>query len=175
MFPRLPNVRFAHRVLISAAMGLYTVALLLTGLANAAPPENQTYVGTKECAACHFEQYMTWKKSKHALSFETLPPEYKANEKCLKCHTTGFGAATGFKDPAATPNLTGISCEQCHGPGSEHVKVCKPLTDKKTLSDAEKAAAKGSTWRTLPKNVCTECHMAVLHKAHEPFEKKDQK
>ncbi len=55
------------------------------------------------------------------------------------------------------------------------MKTCKPLAEKKTLSDAEKALATGSIWRMLPKNVCVECHMAVTHKAHEPFEKKEAK
>ena len=143
--------------------------------AQAGPPDNQSYVGVKLCASCHFEQYMTWKKSKHALSFNTLPAEYKTNSTCLKCHATGFGAPTGFKDAASTPNLVSITCEQCHGPGSEHVTTCKAMTGKKTLSDAETALAKGSIWRIMPKNACAECHMAMAHKAHEPFEKKPQK
>lgn len=38
--------------------------------------------------------------------------DYK--QKCIGCHTTGYDTATGeFKD-------FGVTCEACHGPGSEH-------------------------------------------------------
>ena len=140
--------------------------------AQAAPPAGQTYVGTKKCSACHFEQYMTWKKSKHALSFESLPAQYKSNAACLKCHATGFGTPSGFKDAGSTPDLAGNTCENCHGPGSEHCNVAQKFASKKTLSPDEQKEVKGAIWRINPDNVCAQCHMSVAHKAHEQFEKK---
>ena len=146
------------------------VATVLSGgwqtiaASQAAPPADQAYVGTKKCASCHFEQYMTWKKTKHALSFENLPATYKTNTTCLKCHSTGYGAASGFKDAAATPDLVGNSCENCHGPGSEHCKIAAKFEGKKTLTSEEQQQAKGSIWRSPPDNV-RKCHMAVIHKA----------
>ena len=85
-----------------------------------APPEGQTYTGSKRCASCHFEQFMAWKKTGHSKAFETLTAKYQKDPKCLKCHTTGFGEPTGFKDNTSTGALAGITCETCHGPGSKH-------------------------------------------------------
>ncbi len=144
---------------------------LLVAKAVATPPAGQTYVGTKTCASCHFEEYMTWKKSKHALSFETLPEKYKTNAVCLKCHSTGYGQPGGFKDVKSTPQLAGNTCENCHGPGSEHAKIAKQFANKKTLSDDEKKQVKETIWKIQPSNVCASCHMAVTHKAHEQYDK----
>ena len=155
-------IAVAMVVVVSAGWGL-SVAV------QAAPPENQSYVGNKKCASCHFEQYMTWKKSKHAKTFDDLPAKYKTEAACLKCHATGHGTPSGFKDQATTPELAGNGCESCHGAGSEHVKICQAFGAKK-LSDEEKATAKGSIWH-IRTNVCAECHMAVSHRAHERFEK----
>ena len=42
------------------------------------PPADQTYVGSKACAACHFKQMMVWKKTKHATeAFQKLPAKYR--------------------------------------------------------------------------------------------------
>lgn len=144
---------------------------LLLSAAQAAPPAGQTYVGVKACAACHLEQYMTWKKSKHGLSFEIVPAQYRTNATCLKCHSTGNGDPTGFKDEASTPNLAGNTCESCHGPGSAHAKVAQGFANKKTLSEAEQKQVKEAIWRMQPENVCARCHSAMAHKAHETYEK----
>lgn len=163
------STAFTLRVTLAAA-----AALALAGVGRpcgGAPAAEQTYVGTKKCASCHFEQYMTWKKSKHALSFENMPAKYKTNATCLKCHTTGFGAPTGFKDADSTPDLAGNSCENCHGAGSGHSKICEAFAEKKTLSPAEKQQAKESIARGMSENICAKCHMAVVHKAHEQYEK----
>lgn len=56
---------------------------------------------------------------------------------CIKCHSPGMGAA-------GTPDLT-VSCEACHGPGSNHVAA--------TTNDQKKATM------VLPdSNTCLECH-----------------
>lgn len=59
-----------------------------------------------------------------------LPPgseqvEVHWNQHCIVCHTTAPDAA--FLAAAADPNADlvelGISCEACHGPGTEHVRI----------------------------------------------------
>ena len=118
------------------------------------PPADQTYVGSKACSACHFKQFMAWKKTKHATdAFAKLPAKYKTDASCLICHSTGFGAATGFKDEASTPNLAGTTCEACHGPGSKHVETAKPFANKKTLTAEETATIRGTIYKVLPQNV----------------------
>jgi hypothetical protein len=133
-------------------------------------PEGQTYVGTKVCASCHFEQFQDWKKTKHAKGLDILPEKYKEDKSCLKCHTTVFGEKTGFTTVADTPNLAGASCESCHGPGSTHSETSKKYTGKK-LTPAEDKYVRSSVHRMQPKNVCVTCHLTRAHKAHPPYDK----
>ena len=158
---------------LATVLGMVTVASLSLGalrMAWATPPEGQTYVGSKKCASCHFEQFMSWKKDPHAKTFELLPTKYQKDAKCLKCHTTGYGEPTGFKDIKSTPNLAGTTCETCHGAGSEHSKIAEGF-GKKKLTEADEKLVRGSTWMQLPKNVCAECHKVKAHgKSETPKE-----
>lgn len=140
--------------------------------AEPAAPTGQSYTGAKQCSSCHFKQYMAWKKSKHAKdAWDAMPEKYRTDPECLKCHATGFGQATGFKDAASTPNLTGTSCEACHGPGSKHEEVCKKYANKKKLDPAEEKEARDSIYRVLPQNVCVSCHLVQGHKEHPKYDK----
>lgn len=143
-----------------------------TPVAEPAPPANQTYTGAKQCSSCHFKQYMTWKKTKHATdAWGKVPAKYQADPECIKCHTTGYGQATGFKDFASTPNLAGTTCEACHGPGSEHEAVAKKYANKKKLEPAEEKEARDSIYEVLPGNVCAACHTTQGHKEHPKYDK----
>lgn len=111
------------------------LALLLAASAGAEAPR---YVGAKKCKACHLKQFQTWEQTKMAKSFEqlragvasaakkkaNLDPEkdYTHDEKCVGCHTTGYGDPGGFVSLEKTPDLLGVQCEACHGPGSEYLK-----------------------------------------------------
>jgi hypothetical protein len=134
------------------------------------PPTGQTYVGEKVCSSCHFEQNLTWRKTKHAKGFEDLPEKYRSDNSCLKCHATGFGQETGFKGAADTPGLVGTSCEACHGPGSKHTEIAKQFTGKE-LSDSQKKYVGSSIYRVQPQNVCIGCHLAQTHKKHPDYVK----
>lgn len=157
--------------IILAAATLLIVASLSMGpgtprTAVADPPENQQYTGQKRCASCHFEQYMAWRKTAHAKAFDILTAKYQKNEKCLKCHTTGYGKPSGYKDKT-TAALAGITCESCHGPGSEHEKISQKYAKVKTLTPEQEKEVRGSIWLMLPKNVCVECHNVQAHKPSE--------
>jgi hypothetical protein len=140
--------------------------------AEPAPPAGQTYIGVKRCSSCHFKQYMTWKKTKHAKeAWESVPAKYRAAAECLACHTTGYGESTGFKDEASSvPALSGTTCEACHGPGSEHEKVCKQYLNKKLTAEEEKIA-RDSIYKILPRNVCASCHASKGHMEHPKYDK----
>jgi hypothetical protein len=139
--------------------------------AEPAPPAGQTYVGVKRCSSCHFKQYMSWKKTKHAKeAWESVAAKYRAAPECLVCHTTGYGEATGFKDESSTANLTGTTCEACHGPGSKHEEACKPFLNKKKLSPEEEKIARDSIWKIQPRNVCVACHTMQGHKDHPKYD-----
>ena len=161
---------------------------------EATPPKDQKYVGKNTCAACHYSKYRTWKHEKHAKGFDILPKKYRTDPECLVCHTTGFGEPTGYKD-ASTPQLAGITCETCHGPGSEHVKLAQKLfltaevevtleaekkirdsielfLEKDTIAAQEaKKKARGSIFRIQPGNACVKCHTTKAHQAHLDYDK----
>ncbi len=136
----------------------------------ATPPAGQTYVGAKECAACHFDQFKVWRTNPHAKAFDILPEKYRTDASCLKCHSTGFGEPTGFTSFQQTPNLAGNTCENCHGPGSKHAEVAKSFGQKK-LSEEEQKYVRSTIYRMLPKNVCVDCHLATSHKVHPKYDK----
>lgn len=150
------------RVYRFALASFFVVGVVSTSFA-ADPPEGQTYTGAKKCASCHFKQFVAWKKTGHAKALDLLTAKYEKDPECLKCHSTGYGEATGFKDMATTSSLAGNSCEVCHGPGSEHEKVAQSFGNKKLTPEDEKVV-RDSIWLMLPENVCVTCHMVQAHK-----------
>ncbi|MCX6361097.1 MAG: multiheme c-type cytochrome [Armatimonadetes bacterium] len=106
-----------------------------------AAPANATYIGPSACQVCHADTHKSWQKKKHSSAFDLLVArKQEKNAACIKCHTTGYGRG-GFVDAEKTPDLRGVTCESCHGPGSEH------------NGDKEKIT------RVPPATVCTDCHM----------------
>jgi hypothetical protein len=93
-----------------------------------------TYVGSAKCAICHKtetqgKQYPIWQGTKHCQSFVALSsPQAAENAKqanvqnptespdCLKCHAPLYEKAAELK-------AEGVTCEVCHGPGSEYKKL----------------------------------------------------
>ena len=155
-----------------STFGFSSILLLLAGPiavcgadAEPAPPEGQTYIGAKRCASCHFEQFMSWKKTGHSRAFDVLTPKYQKDDKCLKCHTTGLGEPTGYKDGEMV--LAGVTCETCHGPGSKHEEVSQPFTTTKKLPPEAEKRVRDAIWRFPPKNVCIDCHIVQGHKKPE--------
>lgn len=130
-----------------AAAGVFAAALCNSASGEGEKP---AYVGDKACMKCHFQEHKSWKKTGMAKAMKTLAPtpesekelfdkkkaagldpakDYTTDEKCLKCHTTGYGTETGYpKDmkaegaDARAKALGSVGCESCHGPGSLYVK-----------------------------------------------------
>jgi hypothetical protein len=147
-----------------AVLGL---CVLTAGAASAEPH----YLGPKSCAGCHKAETQDWQRSVHGKTMELLVagkrsgPKHKAgldpdknysnDEKCWKCHTTGFKKEGGFVDINSTPDLAGVSCEACHGPGSDYREIHKQkMLDFKS---AETRAA-GQTYASKGDKVCENCH-----------------
>lgn len=139
-------------------------------------PGNRKFVGSAACADCHGNAWKVWKEglpgapAKHAHAFATLEhPPGRANiprqfdPECLSCHVVGWNPQkylpyeSGFIDLDTTPELIDVGCENCHGPGKNHVdaengdiEVDDAMTDRLrqemvlTLEDAEQK--------------CLECH-----------------
>lgn len=85
------------------------------------------YIGAQECAECHESSHDVWKETKHFSSFKDAHKErsardiakavggrnMKKTEICATCHYTVVEAKLD----------SGPSCESCHGPASEWVKI----------------------------------------------------
>jgi len=128
------------------------------------------YVGSKACG-CHKAHYSDWKLSVHGRAYETLKPgnkkraklkanldpdkDYTKDEKCLKCHTTGYRKNGGFKNIKKTPDRINVGCESCHGPASEYIFQHEGSS---TAFNRGRAKAYGQTYGSENPAVCTKCH-----------------
>ncbi len=81
------------------------------------------YIGPRTCRVCHRDFYNGRKDDLHFHTFKKIVNAGYAKEpKCLACHTTGYGVPSGFTDQKKTPQLAGVHCEGCHGPGNLHMR-----------------------------------------------------
>jgi hypothetical protein len=132
-------------------------ANLLEGYPRFVLPDNFEYVGSRSCKLCHDYEYEKWRTSgqvfipglarqaaadsRHADAFATLEKvgsDY--DPECVICHVVGMRYQSGFISPTQTAELKDVGCENCHGPGSEHIR---------SLGAAETSG---------PISVCTDCH-----------------
>lgn len=130
-----------------------------------------TYTGAKRCAGCHFKEFATWKKTPHSKAYEAMAkgaPKHAGDPECLKCHITGYGIPGGYKGES-TPDLVGVSCEACHGPGSKHEEVAKKYVNVKVLDEAQKKEV-SSTINRVGAETCIKCHLIQTHKEHPKYE-----
>ena len=106
------------------------------------------YASSKACAQCHQAQYIQWANSGHAHAFDKLPPRWVEFEtSCLSCHATGQHADASGKVELA--KLQSVQCEQCHGPGGEHVQ--KPGKGYGHISNAQALCISCHTVEVSPK------------------------
>lgn len=149
---------------------LVLFALVALQLDNVLAQKKFSYLGVAGCKMCHKlpksgDQYTQWEKSAHAKAYTTLATakaievakkvgvtEPQKSPKCLKCHVTGFEAAAAQKGPKLTLE-EGVSCEACHGAGSDY-KTMGVM--KAVYAGTQKAAEVGLVEPT--KEVCVKCH-----------------
>jgi len=145
--------------------------------------EDFKYVGVQKCKTCHKSkksgsQYGIWKKAAHAAALKSLSSkkslDYAAKNKlgdpakapeCLNCHATMAAIDQNLIDPTGRLTMEeGVSCESCHGPGSEYKKMS-------IMKDREKAIANGLI---IPEEkVCLVCHNEK-NPFFKPFDYKDR-
>ena len=131
-----------------------------------APEKVYSYVGLKKCKPCHLKhQHKVWKDGPHAKAYEELASEQslkvakelklkeepQKSAECLSCHVTAFGVADSLKTKVTLEE--GVSCEACHGPGSDYypMKVMKALTAGK--QDPKEVGLWAQT-----EELCVTCH-----------------
>jgi hypothetical protein len=126
------------------------------------------FMGSDACKQCHPNVFKFWQGTRHAHALETLVNGYEeqgkriapgkhVNPECVSCHTTGFFYTEGYDGTPKTAHLGGNGCENCHGPGSEHVKTY--LNPNATDEDRSRVRR---MMRTKPQskdtNLCERCH-----------------
>lgn len=150
---------------------LSPLTLALTLLAAPVLHAGPAFVGPENCKSCHKDEYADWERSKHARAFELLQAgkrkgakkkagldpdkDYTHDQKCLKCHTTGYGEPGGFESIETTAHRAGIGCEMCHGPGERYREIHK--TQRLDFKRADTKAA-GQTYGSEDPQVCKKCH-----------------
>ena len=124
--------------------------------ANPSSALSKEFIGVAKCKMCHNKpatgaQYAAWAASPHAKAFQSLKGDDAKNPKCLKCHSTAFGLQL-----SETQSITveeGVSCESCHGAGSEYKTIS-------VMKDQTKAIAAGLI---LPEEQM--CRNVIIRKA----------
>jgi hypothetical protein len=115
------------------------------------------FVGAAACTKCHEDAAAFWTRTKHARAYQTLVTvEKQFSLDCVRCHVTGWQQPGGvcridrteFGGPGVEGKGVGrrdVQCEDCHGPGSDHVK------------DETGAFIR----REVPEGLCVRCHEAA--------------
>jgi predicted CXXCH cytochrome family protein len=130
---------------IKSVSGIALLALFLSSSFSSwiYSEEPGTYVGWTKCATCHSAINKTWQDTRHAKAIESLKKTGQENlPDCFKCHVTGYEKDGGFIDNELTPEMAGVQCEVCHGPGKIH--TTNPMKNK-MIKEASEA-------------LCRQCH-----------------
>lgn len=118
------------------------------------------YVGATQCKTCHLDAYNFWAKTNHGHAFDTLVKRDKDYDpKCVGCHMVGYekpgGSVVGkwkvdgvLNGDKFTKDLRHVGCENCHGPGSNHIESVMKGNGPKHIT------------RQAPETTCTgSCHV----------------
>ena len=125
----------------------YNASLKALNLASAGavppvPAGGSGYAGREVCADCHPDATTVWRRSLHALAWETLEADAKTfDAECVSCHVTGW-QKPGGSVLGKVEGLDDVQCEVCHGPGAVHAE----------LGDGSNIVL------YPPKSLCIECH-----------------
>jgi len=111
------------------------------------------------CGNCHVDYQARWVETRHAGAWATLQANPGNQQLCEGCHSVSENGnavdqAAGY-NAVADPAYHDVQCENCHGPGLEHVEgvgqgmLVRPLAKLSMTGDAN----------------CGECHSGT----HHPF------
>jgi len=104
-------------------------------------PDSLEYTGSGSCKGCHEYEYENWSQKAHAHAYATLERVgSQLDPECVTCHVVGMEYESGFVSEQKSNQMKNVGCENCHGPGSEHIRT------------------EGNTALTGPKSGCIDCH-----------------
>jgi hypothetical protein len=155
-----------------------TLATVDIGVGVYVPTVQPYYLGAAACSGCHSATHTDWATTAHATAYDRKIDELAAY--CMRCHTVGHDATVdnGGWDENPVYGLTGIQCENCHGPASAHVAsmdaadltpgasldpydscaTCHESTRQTNWSDWEASAHGSMTPRGGYGGSCSVCH-----------------
>ncbi|MDX1927933.1 MAG: multiheme c-type cytochrome [Pirellulaceae bacterium] len=139
------------------------------GVKYRSAPKSGEYVGSEACGDCHTTAFGIWERSKHFHATDSIIQPNNArgaiprhfDPECVSCHVTGWDPQnyepfeTGYWSLEKTPKLVGSGCENCHGPGSEHVNAESGDADAELLN---KLREQMRLPLKLAEAKCVECH-----------------
>ena len=114
-------------------------------------------VGPEECGECHKAEVHVWRETGHSQTFKVLTRKKQAKEiagnmgikrvkkaaDCVACHFT-----SGYKRNKVKA-IAGISCESCHGPAKDWLKVHGDYGGKKVSRERETPEHKAERLATI--------------------------
>ena len=139
-YQRIPlDARFADsdemmKLLASYQQQLESLSFEELGIRPTPHPTGLQFVGSQVCSECHSDEFDVWSNSTHSHATQSLitPPERfqvarHFDPECLACHVTGWDQKhylpyeSGYLNLEESPLKRAVGCENCHGPGSQHV------------------------------------------------------
>ncbi|HEY2880836.1 MAG TPA: multiheme c-type cytochrome [Pirellulales bacterium] len=191
-YQRVPlDARFGESPRMKQALASYQDQLKELGFSDLgikpmAHPTGRTFVGSQTCGECHSKAFAVWKKTPHAtalLTLTKLDPPRQFDAECLSCHVTGWEPqkfapyAGGYVSIEKTPQLAGNGCENCHGPGSQHVAAENAGTNMAEMAKYRKEmhlSINTEAEKRKVVDICLNCHdpdNSIEFKGGEAFDK----
>jgi hypothetical protein len=105
-----------------------------------------------------------WEMSPGYETMDTMKLGRAIRKGCLECHASRLQPVGGTENQyAAQPFLDrGISCERCHGPGEQHIKLMKAGSKTTGIVNPSKLAALNRD------SVCAQCHLSGEARIEKP-------
>ncbi len=105
-----------------------------------------------------------WEMSPGYEMMDTMKLGRAIRKGCLECHASRLQPITGTENQyAAQPFLDrGISCERCHGPGEQHIKLMKAGSKTTGITNPTKLPA------LQRDSVCAQCHLSGEARIEKP-------
>ena len=152
--------------LLLIGLSILIPMVMIFGVYHVKAKEVDSVEDREACGICHYVIDDAWQVSEHgqATADEVFLAAWDNEDKsCLTCHTTGYGLPGGYKIPKAGDSAAakiaaineGTTCEACHGPGGNFIKVHKTIMKKKSYT-FDQLSAVGQIRADAAS--CTVCH-----------------
>lgn len=168
---RFPDSKGVLEMLAAYQKDLELQGLAKLGVQPLPHPTGNEFVGSATCGECHTKAYDKWKNTPHAHATIGIVEPGERSEiprhfdpECLSCHVTGWNPQRyypyrgGYLSLEKTKHMTGNGCENCHGPGSQHVAAENGDID---ATEAQLAKFRSEMRLSLAEakaSKCFECH-----------------